>query len=96
MLRTQLGKGKLAGVRLRPAVRGVAAVPVLRRTVCAAGIGSGIGCKKTEGEPLLPASGGNRSRGEVTRNREAAAVTPPRQLRVRKNPSAGAGMLTGL
>ena len=29
VLRTQLGKGKLAGVRLRPAARGVAAVPAL-------------------------------------------------------------------
>ena len=61
VLRTQLGKGKLAGVRLRPAARGVAAVPVLRRTVCAAGTGPESGAKKR-----------------------------------RDNPSAGAGMLTGL
>ena len=46
VLRTQLGKGKLAGVRLRPAARGVAAVPVLRRTVCAAGTGPESSAKK--------------------------------------------------
>ena len=109
VLRTKLGKGKLAGARLRFAAPAWLLIGwllsgsalLLRfgrgccvgRTVCAAGTGSGsgsAGAKKTEDEPLLPASGGNCSRGKITRNRAAAAVTPPRQLRVREIPPPGA------
>ncbi len=64
--------------------------PFQRRTGGSPGQGSlatgqeGRSCPRLgQGEALSPASGGNRDRVEVTRNRVAAAVMPPRQFKVR-------------